>query len=190
MEVDHASARMGHRDGAGEQMQPVLHAAFSTSERLNPAASTATGSRRCSLTRPELTQLGHPQLDDEPASRSEVPGGVAETVDLLGLRQQVGDRVEDEIDERVLPGGPGGGHVADDHRDGSLVHLGRSCSTIAADSSMPVTAAPRCARGTATRPVPMANSSAGPVPASSASRSTVGSSTSAANMPSPGVSYR
>jgi hypothetical protein len=64
----------------------------------------------------------------------------------------------------------------------------RSLSTIGRDNSMPVTGTPRSARGTATRPVPMANSSAGPSPDSSASRSTVGVRTSGANMPVPGVS--
>jgi hypothetical protein len=39
--------------------------------------------------------------------------------------------------------------------------LARSCSTIAADSSMPVTGTPRAASGSPTRPVPIANSSAG-----------------------------
>ncbi|WP_311774392.1 hypothetical protein [Micromonospora carbonacea] len=59
---------------------------------------------------------------------------------------------------------------------------------MAVDSSMPVTGTPRSASGTATRPVPTANSSAAPSPASVASRSTVGPSTSGANMPTPGVS--
>ena len=43
--------------------------------------------------------------------------------------------------------------------------LVRSCSIIGRDSSMPVTGTPRRARGMATRPVPMANSSARPSPA-------------------------
>ncbi len=64
----------------------------------------------------------------------------------------------------------------------------RSWSIIGRDSSMPVTGTPRSASGMATRPVPMANSSAAPSPASSASRSTVGPRTSGANMPVPGVS--
>ena len=64
----------------------------------------------------------------------------------------------------------------------------RSRATIGADSSMPVTGTPRSASGTATRPVPMASSSTRPPPASATSRSTVGPSTSGANIPSPGVS--
>jgi hypothetical protein len=67
--------------------------------------------------------------------------------------------------------------------------LVRSCSIIGTDSSMPTTGTPRLASGLATRPVPLANSSARPSPASSASRSTLGPKTSEANMPSPGVSY-
>ena len=57
-----------------------------------------------------------------------------------------------------------------------------SRSAIGCDSSMPLTATPRSASGIATRPVPIASSSAGPSPASSARRSTAGSSTSGANM--------
>ena len=66
--------------------------------------------------------------------------------------------------------------------------LVRSWSIIGWDSSIPVTGTPRSASGTATRPVPMASSSARPPPASSTSRSTVGPRTSGANMPAPGVS--
>jgi hypothetical protein len=66
--------------------------------------------------------------------------------------------------------------------------LARSTSTIGTDSSIPVTGTPLSASGTATRPVPIASSRARPPPASSARRSTVGPSTSGANMPVPGVS--
>ena len=54
--------------------------------------------------------------------------------------------------------------------------LARRRSAIAVDSSIPDTRTPRSASGRATRPVPMANSSALPSPANSASRSTVGPS--------------
>ena len=37
------------------------------------------------LARRELAQLGHPQLDNEPAPRREMAGGIAEARDLLGL---------------------------------------------------------------------------------------------------------
>ena len=48
---------------------------------------------------------------------------------------------------------------------------------------MPATRTPRSASGSAIRPVPIANSSAPPAPASSASRSTAGSTTAGSNMP-------
>ena len=53
---------------------------------------------------------------------------------------------------------------------------------MAVDSSIPDTGTPRAASGSATLPVPIANSSAAPSPASSTSRSTVGPTTSGANM--------
>ena len=55
--------------------------------------------------------------------------------------------------------------------------LARSWSAIWIDSSIPATGTPRAASGNATRPVPTANSSAAPSPASSTSKSTVGPST-------------
>ncbi len=47
---------------------------------------------------------------------------------------------------------------------------------------MPATRTPRAASGSAIRPVPIANSSARPPPASSASRSTAGPTTAGSNM--------
>src|SRR4051794_6862069 len=72
---------------------------------------------------------------------------------------------------------------------GTSSRLARSCSTIGADSSIPVTGTPRSTSGTATRPVPMASSSAGPSPARSARNATAGSSTSGANMNADVSSY-
>ncbi len=60
--------------------------------------------------------------------------------------------------------------------------LACNLSAIGRDSSIPLTGTPRSASGIATRPVPIANSSAGPFPASRASRSTAGPSTSGANI--------
>ena len=60
----------------------------------------------------------------------------------------------------------------------------RSRSTIAFDSSIPCTGTPRCASGSATRPVPIPSSSARPPPASSARKVTVGSMTAGSNIPS------
>jgi uncharacterized protein (DUF302 family) len=54
----------------------------------------------------------------------------------------------------------------------------RSRATIAGDASMPSTATPRAARGSATRPVPMASSSTRPPPASSTRNSTAGAGSS------------
>jgi len=64
----------------------------------------------------------------------------------------------------------------------------RSTATIGSDSSMPWTSTPRSRSGTATRPVPIASSSAGPSPASSARKSTVGPRTSGENIRSRGSS--
>ncbi len=58
----------------------------------------------------------------------------------------------------------------------------RSRWSIASELSMPATRTPRSARGTATRPVPIANSRTRPPAASSASVSTVGPMTCGENM--------
>lgn len=63
--------------------------------------------------------------------------------------------------------------------------LAKRRSAMAVESSIPDAATPRSVSGMATRPVPMANSSASPSPADSASRSTVGPSTSGSNMGPP-----
>ena len=91
---------------------------------------------------------------------------VAEAGDLLGLGPQVSDAVPHEIDERELPG---------------TVLVAMSPTTTGMSGPLPVElvdhrlrkldAAHRDAtldQGMATRPVPIANSSAGPSPASSA----------------------
>jgi len=66
--------------------------------------------------------------------------------------------------------------------------LVRNWSTIGRHSSIPATGTPAAARGTAIRPVPIAISRTGPPAASSRRRSTVGPTTSGANIPTPGVS--
>src|SRR3954470_20435823 len=58
----------------------------------------------------------------------------------------------------------------------------RSLAAIASDNSMPATGMPRSCNGSATRPVPTANSSAAPSPARPARKSTVGSSTAGSYM--------
>jgi hypothetical protein len=61
--------------------------------------------------------------------------------------------------------------------------LSRSTATMCGDNSIPETGTPRALSGSATRPVPAANSSADPYPASEASTSTQGPSTAGSNMP-------
>jgi hypothetical protein len=58
----------------------------------------------------------------------------------------------------------------------------RRRASIASEVSIPATRTPRAASGSAMRPVPMANSSAAPAPASSAKRSTAGPTTAGSNM--------
>ena len=66
----------------------------------------------------------------------------------------------------------------------------RILATIAFDMSIPWTATPRRDSGSAILPVPTANSSAGPSPARSARKSTVGSTASALNISAEDSSYR
>jgi len=65
---------------------------------------------------------------------------------------------------------------------GTAPGLAACRSAIGRDSSTPRTGIPRALSGMATRPVPTANSSAGPSPASSASTPTMGSRTAGSNM--------
>src|SRR5438552_16615158 len=62
---------------------------------------------QCQRVRRETLQVGNPELDDQPASESEVPSRVPETLDLLVLRRQVRDGVVHEIDQREASGHPG-----------------------------------------------------------------------------------
>ena len=57
----------------------------------------------------------------------------------------------------------------------------RRRSSIASELSIPATRTPRSDSGSAIRPVPIANSSTAPPPASSASRSTAGPTTAGSN---------
>ena len=56
-------------------------------------------------------------LEDEDAVVGQVFGGVLEASDLVVLREQIADRVEDQVDEAVPPSGADAGHVADGHLD-------------------------------------------------------------------------
>lgn len=75
------------------------------------------------LSRREFAQLRHPQLDDKAAAEREVTRRVLKASDLFGLGQQVRDRVEDEVNQCVLPRCAGRGHVSNDHRNPLLVGL-------------------------------------------------------------------
>ncbi len=67
--------------------------------------------------------------------------------------------------------------------------LARSSSTMSCEISMPWTSTPRSCSGRATRPVPIASSSAAPSPASSARNETVGASTAGSFIASEVASY-
>jgi hypothetical protein len=62
-------------------------------------------------------------------------------------------------------------------------------AAMCSDNSMPCTGTRRALSASATRPVPVANSSAGPSPASAASRPVIGSSTVGENMSAYVLSY-
>ena len=65
----------------------------------------------------------------------------------------------------------------------------RSLAAMAFDSSIPCTGTPRRASGSAIRPVPIPSSSAEPSPASSARKSTIGSTTAGSNVSAADSSY-
>ena len=87
-----------------------------------------------------------PDLHDEVPTRFEVSGGVGEAGDLIVLRGQVHDRVEQQVDEPKGSLDPFGGEVADGATR-SEPGLARRRSTIAVDRSIPVTATPRSLSG-------------------------------------------
>ena len=65
----------------------------------------------------EAPQVGHADLDHEAAARLEVRRDVAEARDLLRLRRQVVDRVEDEVGKAEGALDAGAREVADRDRD-------------------------------------------------------------------------
>ena len=137
----------------------------------------------------QRAQLRHPELNDEASAGRKVACSVLEAPDLLVLREQVGDGVEDQEGQPEGPIHPVWDMSPWTTGIRSSPTFSRSRAIIAWDSSMPLTRTPASERGMATRPVPIANSMAAPSPASSDKTSTVGSRTSGENMPSPGVSY-
>lgn len=71
----------------------------------------------------KLAQRRYARLHDEASFGSEMPGRVAEALDLRVLREEISDRVEDEIDERELPVHARGRHVSDDDGDAARLLL-------------------------------------------------------------------
>ena len=121
----------------------------------------------------EPPELGHPDLDHEAAAGLEVRGDVPEARDLRRLRRQIPDRVEDEVREaRTSRRRWSSRSRRSSRRSSSPPGFARSLATIARDRSIPCTGTPRCASGSAIRPVPIPSSSARPLPASPARKST------------------
>ena len=60
-------------------------------------------------------KVGHEGLHEEHTTRLQMRGCVGEARHLLGLRQQIGDRVEHDVNETELALHPGGSHVAQRH---------------------------------------------------------------------------
>ena len=89
-------------------------------------------------------QTRHPHFDHEAAARLQVRGDVLEAGDLLVLRRQVHDRVEDEVRERERPVDPGRGEVADRDADRlaaglgsqSFDHRGREVDAVHANAAL------------------------------------------------------
>src|SRR6476646_6132732 len=76
----------------------------------------------------EPAQWRDPELDHEPALRSEVPGGVAEALNLLLLAAKVRDGVPHQVHQSETAGNHSGRHVSDHDRDRALVHLASQLS--------------------------------------------------------------
>jgi hypothetical protein len=73
-------------------------------EGVEPQVMLTNVERSGGLARWQPLQVGNKDLDDETAAGPQVPGGVAETLDLLVLGEQAGDGVVDQVDETELPG--------------------------------------------------------------------------------------
>src|SRR3954468_9596902 len=67
--------------------------------------------------------LRNQQLDDEPATRHEMPGRIPKARYLLSLSEQVRNAVEYDIHQRKLAWDRGAGHVAMNNGDRHLVRL-------------------------------------------------------------------
>jgi hypothetical protein len=127
-------------------------------------------------------QLGHEHLHREAPAGLQVRGRVGEDRQLLVLRGHVHDRVRHQVHEIEGAGHARGGHVADGHRDRLGAGLGEQLFCHVRGQLDAVHGDPRALSGSATRPVPTANSSADPPRPSSASRSTIGPRTGGSNL--------
>jgi hypothetical protein len=77
------------------------------------------------------------------SSSNPAGGGVAEALDLPLLGEQVGDRVEDEVDEREVTGTRVVAMSPTTTGRASAPTFSRSLATMGSESSMPMTGTPR-----------------------------------------------
>jgi hypothetical protein len=103
------------------------------------------------------------------------PGHVLEAAHLLFLGEQGEKGVENNVHEGEFFFDVQFGEVPDGHGYVLAPVLARSFSTMASEASTPRTSCPLCAKGSATRPVPMPSSNTGPDPARSDKNPTVSS---------------
>ena len=129
------SSSAGHTNRKGTEKRSsvsVDHLEVMGDEPLGPRRRTRRSPRRSAagedvegLAGREPPELRDHHLDDEAAAWLEVRGRVPEARDLVGLRRQVHDRVEHEVDERERPVDRGRREVADRHVDRVAAGLGR-----------------------------------------------------------------
>jgi hypothetical protein len=173
-------------------MTPCASALRAATVSLEPLGKDVLGSSfdevdaECALHHPAFFEV----LDDEAAAWRQVPRRVAKRLDLLTLAGEVRNRVAQQVDEREPAVDSGCCEVADGGADVGAPGRVRRCATMASDRSMPCTRIPRWRSGSATRPVPMPNSSASPVAARVARNSTAGSSALGSNNSGQSASYR
>ena len=120
--LDSGEARVAEPVGDGWQVNQWLKKAVLLSFRLtdNQIMDGPGGTNSFDHVPIKLSgRVVHRLLD---AGFREVPGGIAEALDLLLLGEQVPDRVEHEVDEGESLTGPGRGHVAE--RDGDPLGSG------------------------------------------------------------------
>jgi hypothetical protein len=122
----------------------------------------------------EPGQVRDEALEDEHPARIEHARHVAEVLRLPRLAEQAEQRVEHQVHQPEPAADRHLGHVSQGDRDRLTARLGPHPFHHPADASTPSTVIPRAASGSATRPVPMASSSARPSAARPARSSTAG----------------